>query len=154
MLLLVRCALFLVFSFNLRDDISINLLATTLTALEIPVVFGLSGMVYKNWCMNALELSFFLNLGILTVTTYHVSHSGRNQAVVTYISVGISFITFLGILTYHIYLRINSKVVKMATKKNGEDGNQSLELVPRVSPTRTVLEYCEFRSPLELLETN
>ena len=38
-----------------------------------------------------------------------VNHTGQNQAVITYISFGTSFITFLGILAYHIYLRINSK---------------------------------------------
>ena len=124
--------------------------------------------------MNALELSFFLNLGMLTVASYYMNRSGgnqtvnafgRNQAVVTYISVGVSFITFLGILAYHIYLQIKSKVQSFQRNnylqgrrnfsyENCEDGNQSLELVPRMSPTRTVPEYCEFRSPLELLETN
>ena len=167
MLLLVRCALFLVFSFNLRDDISINLLATSSTVLGIVIIFGLSGMVYKKWCMNALELSFFLNLGILSVATYHVNlnHSDENQAIVTYISVGIAFLTFTGILAYHIYLQIKLRVQaiqhgrylqgrRILCHGNGEDIDHSLVAAPTVSPTRTVVDYHEFRSPLDLLETN
>ena len=62
--------------------------------------FALFGKVYKSWYLNALELSFILNLGILAVATYHVSLSGGNQAAVAYISVGIAFFNFVGIIIY------------------------------------------------------
>ena len=60
-------------------------------------------MVYKSWNLNALEVSFILNLGILAVATYYVKLSGGIQAAVAYTSVGIAFLTFVGIVTYHIY---------------------------------------------------
>ena len=55
----------------------------------------LSGMVYKSWCLNALELSFILNLGILAPATYHVNQSRGSQGTVAYTSVGIAFFTFV-----------------------------------------------------------
>ena len=93
-------------------DNSINLLVISSTTAAIFIAFALSGMVYKNWYLNALELSFILNLVILTVATYvyHVTHSGGNQAAVTYTSTGIAFLTFVGIVINHIYVRIKSKV--------------------------------------------
>ena len=110
MLLLACCALFLVFAFNFSGNDSVNLLVVSSTAFGIFIWFGLSGMVYKSWWLNALELSFILNLGILAVATYHVKLSGGSQAAVAYTSVGIAFLTFVGIVTYHIYLQIKSKV--------------------------------------------
>ena len=57
-----------------------------------------------------IELSFILNLGILAVATNHVKQSGGSQAAVAYSSVGIAFLSFVGIITYHIHMRIKSKV--------------------------------------------
>ena len=113
LLLLVRCALFLVFSFNISGNDSVNLLVISSATFGIIVGFALSGMVYKSWYLNALELSFILNLGIFAVATYHAKLSGGSQAAVAYTSVGIAFLTFVGIVTYHIYLRIKSKVHNM-----------------------------------------
>lgn len=63
-------------------------------------------MVYTSWYLNALEVLFIVNLGILASATYLVNQSGGSQAAVTYISVGIAFLTFVGIAIYHIYVRI------------------------------------------------
>ena len=110
LLLLVCCALFLVFAFNISGNDSVNLLVISSATFGILVWFILSGVVYKSWYLNALEVSFILNLGILAAATYHVILSGGSQAAVTYTSVGIAFLTSLGIVTYHIYMRIKSKV--------------------------------------------
>ena len=74
--------MFLVFAFNISGDDSINLLVISLTTFL--------GKAYKSWYLNALELSFILNLGILAVATYHVNHSGGSQVAVAYTSVGIA----------------------------------------------------------------
>ena len=62
-----------------------------------------SGGVYKNWCLDALEGSFVLNLIMLGVATYHVQLSGGDQLVVGYTSVSIALVTFISILAYHIF---------------------------------------------------
>ena len=65
MLLFVRCALFLVFAFNISGNDSVNLLVISSATFGILVWFILSGVVYKSWYLNALEVSFILNLGLL-----------------------------------------------------------------------------------------
>ena len=162
--LLVRCALFLVFAFNISGNESVNLLVISSTVFGIVVGFALSGMVYKSWYLNVLELSFILNLGILTVATYHVKQSGGSQAAVAYTSVGIAFLTFVGIVTYHIYLQIKSKVQYIQRRyqllhRNGnclEENGANLEHQCEVSPnivTHTEVNLRELRSPLDLLDT-
>ena len=61
LLLFIRCALFLVFAFNISGNDSVNLLVISSTTFGIFIWFALSGKVYKSWCLNALELSFILN---------------------------------------------------------------------------------------------
>ena len=104
LLLLIRCALFFVFAFNSTGDDNINLLVTSLATSGILIWFSLSGTIYKSWHLNALEVSFILNLGTLAVATYHMKLSGGSQAAVAYTSVGIAFLTFVGIVICHIYM--------------------------------------------------
>ena len=124
-------------------------------------------MVYKSWYLNALELSFILNLGILAVATHHVKLSEGSQAAVTYTSVGIAFLTFVGIVTYHIYLQIKSKVQYIQRgyqllHRNGnrnrrcEEDGANLEHQCGVTSnivTHTEINLRELRSPLDLLDT-
>ena len=167
LLLLIRCALFLVFAFNISGNNSVNLLVVSSTAFGIFIWFALSGMVYKCWWLNVLELSFILNLSLLAVATYHVKLSGGSQAAVAYTSVGIAFLTFVGIVTYHIYVRIKSKVQYIQRgyqllHRNGncngscEANGANLEHRCEVSPnivTHTEVNLRELRSPLDLLDT-
>ena len=162
LLLLLRCALYLVFAFNVTGDDSINLLVISATVLGTSVIFGLVGMVYKSWYLNALELSFILNLGILAAATYHVNLSGGSQAAVAYTSVGIAFLAFVGIVSYHIFCQIK---LKMQYIQRGHqlrprnyhqiDTNEPQGCQPAVTPTitYTVVDLQELRSPLDLLDT-
>ena len=163
LLLLVRCALFLVFAFNISGNDSINLLVISSTTSGIFIWFAFSGMVYKKWCLNALELSFILNLGILAVTTIYVKVSGGSQAAVAYTSVGIAFLTFVGIVTYHIYLQIKPKVHNILCHHENRKCHENREVEPGnlehqcgVTPnivTHTEINLRELRSPLDLLDT-
>ena len=167
LLLFIRCALFLVFAFNISGNDSVNLLVICSATFGIIVGFALSGMVYKSWYLNALELSFILNLGTLAAATYHVKLTGGSQAAVAYTSVGIAFLTFVGIVTYHIYTRIKSKVQYIQrgykllhrngnhNKKYEEDGanlDHQCEVTPNIV-THTEVNLRELRSPLDLLDT-
>ena len=166
-LLLVRCALFLVFAFNISANDSVNLLVISSTAFGVFVWLTMAGVVYKSWCLNALEVSFILNLGVLAVATYHVTLSGGSQAPVVYSSVGTAFLTFVGIVTYHIYLRIKSKLQYIQCghqsqhknekchdqcKTNGNPGNLQYQRV-NINVTCTEINLHELRSPLDLLDT-
>ena len=107
-MLLLRFVLLLIsaFPFKTFADPSINLLAiASATPALLTLLAMLGSRVYKNWCLSLLEMSFLLNLTILAVATLYVqllaATSGGNQNAVTFTSVGITFVTFIGIVIYH-----------------------------------------------------
>ena len=120
-------------------------------------------MVYKSWYLNALELSFILNLGILAAATHHVNQSGGSQAAVACTSVGIAFLTFVGIVTYHISLQIKSKVQNILCHHENRKCHKKHEVDPGnldhqcgVTPnivTHTEVNLRELQSSLDLLDT-
>ena len=119
LLLVLRFLLLLEFALNYQRDLSINLLAILVGAGILQLWAWVSGGVYKNWCLDALEGSFVLNLIILGVAIYHVKLSGGNQFAVGYTSVSIAAITFIGILAYHIFQQVrHAKLWKKASKLN------------------------------------
>ena len=119
LLLVLRFVLLLVFALNPQQDLNINLLAILVGAGILQLWTWVSGGVYKNWCLDALEGSFTLNLTILGAATYYVNHSGGNQLAVGYTSVSIAFATFIGILCYHIFQQVrHTKLWKKVPKLN------------------------------------
>ena len=106
LLLVLRFVLLLVFAFEFnpqQDRASINLLAIQVGTGILVIWAWVCGGVYRNWCFDALEGSFALNLIILaasTMYTHHVSHS-KDQLVGS-ISVSIALATFVGILTFQL----------------------------------------------------
>ena len=119
LLLVLRFVLLLVFASNPQQDSNINLLAILLGAGVLQLWAWVSGGVYKNWCLDALEGSFVLNLIMLVGATYYVNFSEGNQLAVEYTSVSIAFVTFIGILAYHIFQRLrHTKLWKKVPKPN------------------------------------
>ena len=129
LLLVFRFVLLLVFAFNRQQDPSINLLAILVGTGSLQVWILVSGGVYRNWCLDALEGSFTLNLIILVGTTYHVSHSGGNQLAVGYTSAITALVTFIAILAYHIFQQLrHTKLWKKVPKpKFKKCNNQQTE---------------------------
>ena len=105
LLLCLRCALFLVFAFNIQADPSLNLLAISSVTFGLTLLTRFTGTVYAKLHIDILEASFILNLGILAVATYYVKLAvvPASQPAATYTSVGVAFATFIGILLYHTY---------------------------------------------------
>ena len=117
LLLVLRCVLLLVFALNPEQDTSINLLVIQLGTAVLQLWAWVSGGVYKNWCLDAIEGSFALNLIILAAATYHVQLSGGNQLAVGYTSVSIAFVTFTGILVYHVFQQVRHTKLWMKVPK-------------------------------------
>ena len=64
--------------------------------------------MYKKWSLNVLEFSFFLNLcitSILWMAIHKIYHEP-----VFYLSVSVGMFIFLGIILYHIKMRIGIKI--------------------------------------------
>ena len=121
LLLVLRFVLLLVFAFNPQHNPSVNLLAILVGVGIIHLWAWVSGGVYRNWCLDALEGSFALNLIILAAATFN---SGGNQLAVGYTSVSIALTTFIGILTFHLanmtgitqYLKRKCTTLKVAIR--------------------------------------
>ena len=101
LLLVLRFVLLLVFALNPQQHSRVNLLVILVGAGIIQLWAWVSGGVYRNWCLDALEGSFALNLIILVGATFYVNRS-RDQLLVGYTSISIAFVTFIGILVFQL----------------------------------------------------
>ena len=102
LMLLVRCALFLLFAFNALGDPSVNLLAIGCVTAILPIVYAhLGNRIYKICYLNTLELSFIVNLCVLAIATLYIRSTGGYQNAVTFTSISVAFATFIGIVIYH-----------------------------------------------------
>ena len=154
MLLVFRFVLLLVFALNPQQDTSINMLAILIGIGVLQLWAWVSGGVYKNWCLDALEGSFVLNLIILVGATYHISHLRGNQLAVGYTAVSITLLTFLGILAYHIlqqlrhfklckrFCKLNLQFKGPNIKQAGNDLNN-----PTANPIKDT-DFDQLREPL------
>ncbi len=108
LMLLARCVLFLAFFFDYNSNQLIaNIYITTLIVLGIFTLKALTTKVYRNICINILELCFLLNLAILSVTVHFLRSSSSNSCLwCVSISISVSIVFFAGILTYHAYLKL------------------------------------------------
>ena len=108
LLLISRLGLFLTFAINANGSESVNILAVSSVSIAL---LAIQRRVYQHWLKDALESSFLLNLGIFSVATFYLKEEPENdesQLILSSISVGIAFITFLGILLFHISLVLKS----------------------------------------------
>ena len=115
LLLLLRFVLFIisaVININSPKDPSVNLLVLVIACAGLLTWTTLtSGSMFKKWYNNVLESSFIFNLSVLAAASYQVRVEGGNQAAVVYTSVAVAFITFLGIITFHVVVRVKSSRV-------------------------------------------
>ena len=105
LLLVLRFVLLVVFAFQFnpqQDRVSINLLAILVGAGILQLWAWVSGGVYRNWRLDALEGSFTLNLTILVGASFYVQRTEGAHLAAGYASVSIAFATFIGILVYHL----------------------------------------------------
>ena len=172
---MLRFVFFLVIAIEFspqKDRTSINLLSILVVAGTLQLCAWISGGVYRNWCLDALEGSFVLNLTILAAVTMYTrsfNRSGENllsQREVGYTSVSIALITFIGILAYHIFQQLRDtklwkKVPKLNLKLNKLNIKQAVinhpedpcEATPYIAVTHTEIDLHELRSPLDLIST-
>ena len=144
LLLVLRFGLLLIFAFNPQQNPSTNLLAISVGTGTLTIWAWISGGIYRNWCLNALEGSFALNLIILVVATYHVKLSGGNQLAVGYTSVAIALVTFIGILVYHIFQQARTTQLWKTIPKL----NQEFNVNHVVNKPEVVEDFSQFREPL------
>ena len=104
-LLILRCILLLVFSLNTSGNASNNLIAIIISMVVVFTFLQQTGSLYKSRATELLEISFLLNLLLLSISTSHVIIAGGNQSALVFTSVGVAFVQFIGILLYHAYIQ-------------------------------------------------
>ena len=107
-LLLVRCALFLTFAFNALGNATVNLLTITTVTVGLTALAWLQGRLYAKIYNDILEAVFILNLSVFAAATYHVKEIDGSQTILAYSSTGLAFVIFIGIILYHVYLRLQN----------------------------------------------
>ena len=106
LLLLVRCILYIVFSYNSLGATSESLLAINIMFTAIIVIAWLSVQIYKKFFANIVEASMYLNLIVLA----SVSLAEANTPMLVNSLVGIVFATTIGIVILHFHLMYIAKL--------------------------------------------
>ena len=66
--------------------------------------------VYQKKYLNILECSFLLNLGLLSALAAVFQNDDNSERVVTIISISVALATFIGVLFFHVHLRVKKKL--------------------------------------------
>ena len=115
-MLLIRVLLALISSLSDSRHVSVGALMCTMVILL--TIHYIAGKVYNKWYLNALEVTFLLNL-ILLGYFEMAGKEGKEIAVIILLS--ISLVMFLGIVLCHIVLRIkpdiSTDLLREAVKK-------------------------------------
>ena len=102
-LLLVRCALYIVFSYNSLGGTRKSLLAISIVFTALLIINWLS--VYKTHSVTVVEGCVFLNLVILSTSAL----AGLDSQLVVYLLVGAVFVTTLSVIAYHFHITYTAK---------------------------------------------
>ena len=160
LMLLTRCLLlFLIFATNYKDNALLtNMYSVTLVITGILTIKTFSTKIYKNIYISALELSFLLNLELLSMTLHYLEGKGSHKSSLCKsitASISVSFITFIGVLIYHAYkvrcfASLNFFLKKWRNRKpqtifteQAMDDSLKEDLSYTSAPTSTILELRE-----------
>ena len=124
-LLLVRTCLYIsnILTAN-KENIEILIAIPSILSFAILIPL-LKNKIYEKTFMNLLEASFIFNIIILAAATYHIKKVKKSQIILTYISTGVAFVEFLGIVIFHISLQLQ----KAFSKKMS---NNWMDLITRI----------------------
>ena len=157
-LLLVRCALYMVFSYNSLGGERKSLLAIVIVFMGVTIAAWLSVKIYKRFIVNVIEASIYLNLVVLSAATL----ADVNTPALVYSLVGMTLATLIGIMVYHFHIcyvtrtafwqRIETKVTLYFKNKSKETGIVDPTAGTELSshdPTKLVTKtHIDLREPL------
>ena len=152
-LLLVHCALYIVFSYNPLGATSKSLLAIIITFTSIGFGVVLLGRIYDSISTNIVEMSVYLNLVLIsciTVTKY-------NSPAIVYSLIGVVFVTMIGIIVYHFHIayiaestrfrkKVSSFISLLKHLRTSSDNPQPVG--PSHDPENVTKTVIELREPL------
>ncbi len=164
LLLLVRFALLVTTARTLSTNPSVIFLVVQIFVLLLLVWVSFFGGVYRKWYLNVLEGFFFVNLGLLSASIHHIRYSSStmelsssetqtSSTAVTSTLVTAALAAFLGIVAFHIYLKVKeTKGFKAITTymTRTPEPEPVVELKEPVTSTDTGVStnYTTLREPL------
>ena len=141
LLLLARFILLLMFTLLYANDPSSTLLTLVVVTVFLLMVLSYTGQLYDHPTRfnshflpgtisfrSILEVSFLFNLVAVGVGVLYLREDTEAKEVITYVSVGIAFIQFVGIVLYHFLLVLKNLICKSATTDAvASEGYQNLD---------------------------
>ena len=109
LLLVIRAGLYVIYILTEENEFNPILIVESSIFTAISLIPWLRIRVYEKVYIDILEASFILNICILAIGTYHTKMTEANQLILSLFSAGIAFVEFLGIVLFHIFLRIRNK---------------------------------------------
>ena len=151
-LLVVRCVLYIVFSFNSLGGTNKSLLAIIVTFTGVAITA--SGRIYKNFYIDIMECFTFFNLIVLSAGTL----VEMNKAALSYTLVGMVFATTIGTIVYHFHLfyitksawweNVKSKMTFKKSNSNAQTGNDQqapANITPKLPVKAVTKTYIAWR---------
>lgn len=114
-LLILRCVLYIVFSFNSLGGVNSSLLSINIAFTILVIIAWLSVRIYKSIFNNIIEGSVYLNIILLSAATL----ADANTPPLVYTLVGFAFAMMMAIIVYHFHRFCLTKFAvwsKMVTK--------------------------------------
>ena len=118
LLLLARVVLYLVFALNKSGDPGVNLIAISVVACGLMFLKGLVSQIYKNLIVETINMTCYLNMALLSVSTLFTLEVRSNQAIFSFISGIIVIVLLVLVLIYHIFTEICLKVWNRFIRKS------------------------------------
>ena len=158
LMLMIRVPLFIIYTVNFKNDLAINLF-WTVTATSLALFIVLSKAVHRHKIANRIEIFTLLNLIILcsvnwlTSTTSYMKWHSIGEFM-TYISVGLMMLVFIGIILYQLCTTFSIKRIFAISKRfqvRQTENQASRELKVSNAPTSSEVELknCnQLREPL------
>ena len=117
-LLIVRTCFCIGSIITSNSESNIMLIVIPLLLSFTALIAWLKIAVYEKLYINVLEASFILNIIIILASaTYHIIQMKNNPLIMTYISTGIAFAEFLGIVLFHVCLQLQKTLFHKDQKK-------------------------------------
>ena len=156
-MLLVRVKLFLVYAIT-QTNPNTGLLITAIVGVLVLLRSTVIENVYKKHFLSILEMSFILNLTLLSLTTMYIRANGGNQAALVYTAVGTAFAQFVAIVLYHVLMKrelrqlIQRWYSKLGPNRTADTRDTESETLNQQEvirqPTHSDIALHELREPL------
>ena len=132
-LLLLACVvLYLVFALNKSGDPRVNLVAISVISCCLMFLKGLIARVYKRWIVEAISMTCYLNMALLSVSTFFSLENRSIQSVFAFISGSVVILLLLLVISYHMFTEICLKVVRKLINRSIKSSKDETSDLPDI----------------------